>query len=374
MRTSNRAWAEINLAHLKHNLFELMRALPSRCSVMAVVKANAYGHGGIEVAKFLNEIGVIHFAVASIEEAIELRRHGVQGEILILGYTSPDRADDLFSYQLTQTIVSADYGRALDERGRKIKVHVKIDTGMHRLGESHRNTDEILSCFNPIHLRVNGTYSHLSVSDSLDREKVAFTTMQLAQFNAVIDRIRSEGLNPGNVHIQSSYGILNYPDIAFDLARPGIALYGLLSNEEDRVVTQAKLQPVLSLRATVSQVSDVPAHHPVGYGHKFIPSQDVRIATVSIGYADGIPKNLADNGGYVLIRGQRANMTGSICMDQFMVDVTSIEEVRQGDTVTIIGQDGTETITAGLIAKQCGTVTNEIVSRIGSRVERVYVS
>lgn len=372
--TSHRAWAEVNLNHLQHNLLELTRVLPTPSAIMAVVKANAYGHGSIQVAQFLKQIAVNHFAVAEIDEGIQLRKQGVQGDILILSYTSPDRVHDLSRYKLTQTIVSAQYGRVLELCKRKLKVHVKIDTGMNRIGEPYQNITGILSCYEYKYLQVTGTFSHLSVSDRLVQEDIAFTNRQVDNFNSVIHHIRSAGINPGTVHIQSSYGILNYPTLEYDLVRPGIALYGLLSNDYDQTASEVTLRPVLSLKATVTQVKDIHAHCPIGYGHKFIPTQDVRIATVSIGYADGIPKALADQDGYVLIHGQRASIKGSICMDQFIVEVTSIDGVQQGDVVTIIGQDGMEIITAGQIAKRCGTVTNEIVSRIGSRVERVYIS
>ncbi|UVI30667.1 serine racemase VanT catalytic subunit [Paenibacillus spongiae] len=369
-----RAWAEINLDHLDHNLLALKTALPSRCDIMPVVKANAYGHGSIQVAQYLNRIGVNQFAVAEIEEGIELRKHGVKGDILILSYTPLGRAYDLFRYRLTQAIVSAEYGQALNQCGLKLKAHVKIDTGMNRLGEPYENIQAIISCYRLEHLHVMGTFSHLSVSDSTRSEQAAFTNMQVERFLHVIRQIEAAGCSPGAVHIQSSYGILNYPAIDCDLARPGIALYGLLSREDDAVMAPIELRPVLSLKAAVAQVKEVRANSPIGYGHKFIPSQDIRIATLTIGYGDGIPKTLADNGGYVLIRGQRAGIIGNICMDQFMVDVTAIHGIRHGDTATLIGQDGSETITAGQIASRCGTVTNEIVSRIGSRVERVYTS
>ncbi|MGZ9585622.1 serine racemase VanT catalytic subunit [Paenibacillus marinisediminis] len=372
--SSHRAWAEISLRNLEHNVLELQRALPAACRIMAVVKANAYGHGSIRIAQALNKIGVSQFAVAEIEEGISLRQHGVTGDILILGYTSPDRVHDLWRYKLTQTIVNADYALALDRYGLKLKGHMKIDTGMNRLGEPYQNIDRILSCYKLQHVQVTGTFSHMSVSDSLDQERIAYSSMQADRLNSVVQQIREAGLDPGAVHLQSSYGILNHPSMEYDLARPGIALYGLLSHDEDPIMAQAELRPVLTLKATVAQVKDISAQSPIGYGHNCMASRDMRIAIITIGYADGIPKTLGDHGGYVLIRGQRASIVGSICMDQFMADVSSIEGIQQGDTATLIGQDGTEAITAGQIAARCGTLTNEIMSRIGSRVEHVYTS
>lgn len=367
-----RAWAEINLEHLRHNALELQRMLPSGCGIMAVVKANAYGHGSTQVAQFLNRAGLTCFAVAEIEEGISLRKHGVNGDILILGYTSPERASDLSRYRLTQTMVNREHGQALEERGFGLKVHVKVDTGMNRLGEPYQEKESILECYQFPHLQVTGTFSHLSMSDGLGKDQVDFTNTQLQNFDCTVAEIEAAGFDPGQLHIQSSYGILNYPNLRYDLVRPGIALYGSLSHEGDEVLIQADLRPVLSLKATVTQVKDVEAHHSVGYGFNFIPPHDIKIATISIGYADGIPRLLSDHGGYVLIRGKRASIIGSICMDQLTIDVTSIDGVTQGDTVTLIGQDGADSITASQIAGRCGTVANEILSRLGSRVERVF--
>ncbi|BFH59718.1 serine racemase VanT catalytic subunit [Paenibacillus azoreducens] len=367
-----RAWAEINLERLRHNMEELNWLLPSGTGIMAVLKADAYGHGDVEVAKELNRAGINHFAVAEIGEGIRLRKSGIRGEILILGYTAPELAPKLARYRLTQTILSREYGEALESYGVTLNVHVKIDTGMNRLGTPYRDMEDILACYRFPHLQVTGTFSHLSMSDGLAPAETGFTKEQLKRFDHVVQQLKAAGLHPGQVHIQSSYGILNYPELKYDLVRPGIALYGLLSHEGDEVRSAADLRPVLSLKATVTQVKEVEACHPVGYGHRYMPARNIRIATVSIGYADGIPRSLADHGGYVLIRGRRANIIGSICMDQLTVDVTSIGGVRQGDTVTLIGQDGAKTITASQMAERCGTVTNEILSRLGSRVERIY--
>jgi serine/alanine racemase len=278
----------------------------------------------------------------------------------------------LYGYHLTQTVTSADYAASINEYGRKIKIHIKIDTGMGRLGEIHHHTEQILSMYRQPNLQVSGTYSHLSVSDSHQENDIAYTHEQINRFYEVIGRLESEGINPGIQHIQSSYGILNYPDIKCGLARPGIALYGLLCKEEDRINTSICLRPVLSLKAKVTLVKTIRAGNYIGYGRNYVITQDSQIATVSIGYADGVPRALSDHGGYVLVKGQKAPITGKICMDQLMIDVTHIDGVKEGDTVTLIGQDGEETITAGQVASRCSTITNEIVSCIGNRVERIY--
>ncbi|WP_234032736.1 serine racemase VanT catalytic subunit [Paenibacillus faecalis] len=373
----HRAWAEINLAYLRHNLTELKRVLPKDCEIMAVVKANAYGHGAPQVAKFLTRENIKHFAVAEISEAIALRKQGIHAEILILGCTAPERFGDLVRYRLTQTAVSADYAAGLnayaEKVGKKIKVHIKIDTGMGRLGERYENIDRICSIYRHASLQVMGTYSHLSVSGSRTAEDIAYTKMQIDRFYHVIGQIREAGLSPGVLHIQSSHGILNFPDIRCGLARPGIALYGLLGMENSQPPVNIHLRPVLSLKAKVVQVKTIDAEQPVGYGRNYVPIQTSRIAAVSIGYADGISRALFGEGGYVLVRGQRARIAGNICMDQMMIDVTHIDGVQAGDTVTLIGQDGQEIITAEQIARRCGTIPNEVLSGIGARVERFYL-
>ncbi|PZM65022.1 serine racemase VanT catalytic subunit [Paenibacillus dendritiformis] len=368
-----RAWAEIRLDDVTHNVRELRGLLPPDCELMAVVKADAYGHGSIPVARHLSRIGVRQFAVADVEEGVALRREGIKGEILVLGYTSPERFDDLARYRLTQTVISADYGKALDAFGKDVNVHIKIDTGMSRLGERWSHTDEICSMYRLRKVRVTGTFTHLSSCDSPAEADIAFTNAQIKRFRETIDQIKAAGLDPGTLHMQSSYGIVNYPELHCGMARPGIALFGLLGTERDQAQAPVDLRPALSWRARVTLVKQMQADEPVGYGRNYKTRTGSVIATVSIGYADGVPRVLAEKGGAVLIRGQRAPIAGNICMDQFMVDVTHIGGVQEGDTVTLIGQDGEASITAGEMARRCGTITNEIVSRIGQRVDRIYL-
>ncbi|CAE6477877.1 unnamed protein product, partial [Rhizoctonia solani] len=308
-----RAWVEIDLARLDHNARVLREALPDGTSLMAVVKANAYGHGAVSVAKRLYRGGVRQFAVAEIGEAVELRKAGVKGDILILSMYRHDR------------------------------------------------------------LEVTGTYSHFAEADSLDPSDVAFSRLQIDRFRRAVALVWGAGLDPGRLHLQSSYGILNFPDLEMDLARPGIALYGLLSSENDATRTKLDLRPVLALKASVSRVHPVKAGESVGYGRSFTAESDTMIATVAIGYADGIPRELSERGGSVLIRGRRAPIVGRICMDQLTVDVSGIPGVRQGDTATIIGEDGEERITAGEMAARTGTITNEIVCALGMRAAKRFV-
>ncbi|WEK54493.1 MAG: serine racemase VanT catalytic subunit [Candidatus Cohnella colombiensis] len=371
----DRAWAEINLNHLEHNLMEIKRIVPSNCSVIAVIKADAYGHGAVEIAERLSHAGVRHFAVAEISEGIQLRESGIEGEIVVLGYTSPGRFGELAHYKLTQTMVDAQYGELMSGYGAPLMAHVKIDTGMNRLGEPYECLERIESMYRYRNVQVTGTFSHLATADRHGTEDVAFVELQLERFDKVVKHLLAQGIKPGVLHIQSSYGILNYPELRFDRVRAGIALYGMLCEAGDQVNVDVNLRPVLSLKARVSRVHTIRANTPVGYGFHYVSNQDRQIATLAIGYADGVPRVLseAERGGCVLLHGQRAHIVGKVCMDQLIVDVTGIADVRQGDVATLIGEDGDASITAGQLAAQCDTITNEILSCIGGRVRKVYV-
>ncbi len=367
-----RAWAEIDMDRLKHNVNQLKLLLPHDCQLMAVVKSNAYGHGDIEISKSLNKVGVYAFAVATLSEGIELRNNKIKGEILILGYTHPDEAPLLVRYDLTQTVVDYEYAEILDSTGLKIKVHIKIDTGMHRLGESNDALSNLDRTYNCKNLIVGGTYTHLSSADSAEPSNILFTKEQIKKFYSTLNYLKSHNRNPSKIHIQSSYGILNYPELDCDYARVGIALYGVLSKENEKTKIRAALEPVLSLKARIVLTKEIQEGESVGYGRSFIAVKRTKIAVLCIGYADGIPRSLSCGKGYVLIKGKKAPIIGNICMDQLTVDISDIPDVQQGDIATLIGDDGNEAITAEQVASLAGTITNELLSRLGNRIERVY--
>ncbi|MFS0919832.1 serine racemase VanT catalytic subunit [Brevibacillus sp. 179-C 1.1 NHS] len=369
---TGRAWADIYLPHVQHNVWEIQRILPKNCAMMAVVKAQAYGHGGWQIARYLNKLGIDHFAVATIDEGIELRKKGVKGEILVLGYTDERRIRQIARFRLTQTVVDDEYAKKLNSYNVRIPVHIKIDTGMGRLGESWARIEKIASMYRYQNLKVGGTFTHLSVADSLEASDIEYTKNQIACFETVIEQLREQGIDPKKLHVQSSYGVLNYGELHYDYARIGIALYGMLSSQGDKVNTNIELRPVMSLKARVVQVKHVERGTSVGYGRAYIAQQDSKIAIVSIGYADGIPRMLSLAGATCLIKGKRRPVIGSVCMDQLIVDITDIEEVRQGDIATFIGKDQDGCISAEEMVDQCKTITNELVSRLGERVQRVY--
>ena len=362
-----RAWREVDLAALRHNAQVLRNTLAPETELMAVVKAEAYGHGGAVTACALQKTGVRAFAVACLTEGIALRKAGVRGTILILGYTAPEEAPLLERWHLTQTVADIDHGRALAARGRRVHVHLALDTGMHRLGVPVENREEILEVFRLPNLVVDGVFSHLCVSDSLEAGDVAYTQEQLTLFYDTVAWLRAAGYDPGKLHIQSSYGLWNLPKQPCAYVRAGIALYGVRSDDAP-VQRNLDLRPVLSLRARVASVRTLSAGESAGYGRAFRAERETRLAVVTIGYADGLPRDLPQRGGKVLIRGQRCPMVGRMCMDQLLVDISDLLEVASGDTVTIIGRDGGQVIRAEELASCCGTITNELLSQLGSRL------
>lgn len=372
-QTGPRAWAEIDMAALKHNISALRQHLPRDCRLMAVVKANAYGHGDGLVCRACEAQGVDAFAVATADEGVRLRLDGVRGDILVLGWTDPAQAPLLSRHDLIQTVVSVDYACRLDAANVPLRVHLKLDTGMHRLGIPWDDADHIAGLYACQHLRIEGLFTHLAAAETLDEADEARTEEQIRRFYRGAEELQRRGLPTGKLHIQSSYGMLNYPGLPCDYARVGIALYGLLSSPGDRTRLTPDLRPVLSLRARVAELRDIAAGDTAGYDGAFTARRPSRVAVVSIGYGDGYPRALSGGRGVVLVRGQHAPVAGLICMDQMLVDVTDIPGVAEGDTVTLIGRDGSNEITAGQLARAADTITNELLCRLGPRVERIAV-
>lgn len=368
-----RAWIELDAAALAHNVETLRGLLLPGCALMPAVKANAYGHGSALISRELNRLGVDAFCVAAAAEGAALREDGVKGEILVLGYTHPSDFPLLEQYALTQTAVDASYARLLDASGCHAPVHLKIDTGMHRLGLPWDRPEEIEPLFRLPHLRITGVYTHLCSDCTTSPADRAFTLEQGRRFRETVARLRAAGHTVPAAHILSSYGLLNYPELGGDYARVGIALYGLLSSRADTDRCTVPLTPVLSLKARVSHVQEVPVGEGVGYDLAFVPGRPCRVAALSIGYADGLPRSLSCGVGEVLLHGRRAQIVGRICMDQTLVDVTDIPETAPGDAAVLIGRSGAQELTACHVAEQAGTITNELLSRMGPRLERFFV-
>lgn len=366
-----RAWAEIDLGALAHNAAELRSLLPDGCELMAIVKADAYGHGAGQVSARLRQEGVGAFAVATVGEGVRLRESGLDGDILVLGYTHPKDVPLLSGFMLTQLVVDGAYAKVLGEAGPKLNVHIAVDTGMHRLGIDQAVFSDIESVYSYKNLTVTGVATHLASSDSLDEGDREFTDLQIKRFYDTVGALREKGYDAGKLHLQASYGMLNFPDVRCDYARAGIALYGVMSHDEDTVLKPA-LRPVLSLRALVAQVRAIGAGESVSYGRTFTAAAPMKLATLAIGYCDGVPRQMSGNGGACIIHGFKAPIVGRICMDLLMADVTEAGSVQPGDIATLIGKDGDEEIRCEEVAAASGTITNDILCRLAGRLPRVY--
>lgn len=361
---------EVNLEALADNARLLMRELPKGGRLMAVVKADAYGHGARQVTRRLWRVGVRSFAVATAKEGIALRRGGLRGEILILGYTDPAWAGRLWRYRLTQTLIDKDYALALDGRGYPVRAHLKIDTGMHRLGVDVRDSEAIARVLGCRHLRICGAFTHLSAADEATVSAIAFTEGQLESLIALGDLHTARGeVLP--FHAKNSAGLLNYGDMEPDgLARVGIALYGAC--DAMTTLRHPELRPVMAVRSSIVLLRRIPAGESIGYGRAWTAQRDSTVAILPMGYADGIPRDDGECGGEVLVRGRRCPVIGRVCMDQMTVDVTDLPHPTVGERVTWLGDDGAERITAEEIARRHHTVTHEVLCRIGGRPERIF--
>lgn len=370
----NRAWIEINLDNLENNIKQIKNIISSQTKIMAVVKANAYGHGMIEISKKLNQIGITDFAVATLDEGITLREAGIKGNILILGYTNFNNIDYLLKYNLIQTIVDYEYAKRINQMDlkEKLKVHIKINTGMNRIGESYKNIDRLIDIYQMQNLEILGTYSHFCVSDSLKGDDKLFTNKQITNFFETVKKLQNLGYDTGKIHIQASYGILNYPELNCDYVRPGIIMYGVYSDESENTKTEINLKPVLSLKSRITSIKEITQGESVSYGRIFKADKTMKIATVGIGYADGYPRNLSGKNAKILVNGNYVNIIGRICMDQLVIDVSNLSKIEDGDIVTLIGEE--RQIKAEEVAQKADTITNELLSRLGKRLPIIICS
>lgn len=372
-----RSWIEINLSQLRKNYLLYKKSLKADAEIMAVIKADAYGHGDVQVARLLSECGVHMFAVSNIDEAVGLREAGIQGEILILGYTSVFYAKTLWYHDLTQAIVSEEYAKALAETGMKIKCQFAIDTGMNRIGLDGDNAEEcerIIRTYNDS-LSLTGIFTHLCVADTDTPECNDFTFGQMNKFKAVAERIQD--LNLPYMHCCNSAGGLSYlkDDEMFRqigrVVRLGIILYGLKPDDNNELPDG--IEPAMEWKSQISMVKDVHPGETIGYGRTYRVDKESRIATVTTGYADGLNR-LLSNKGFVMINGDKAPIVGRVCMDQTLVDVTGIPNVKMGTRVTLIGKSGGLVYTADDMAHDLGTIGYEIICNITKRVQRFYVN
>nr|WP_198044785.1 serine racemase VanT catalytic subunit [Lysinibacillus timonensis] len=371
-KMGHRAWIEINTSHLAHNVQVIHDHLPKSTNLMAVLKANAYGHGAEEIAMEIQKLGVNSIAVATLGEAIDIRKAGFHGDILIMSYTPIEDYSQLLKWNLIQNVIDYPYAKDLNSKGGPFRVHIKVDTGMNRLGEKHTDVQKILSIFQMENLQVEGIYSHFSRADTLDAVDVEFTNQQINRFNELLQHIKEYGIQLPKTHLQNSYGVLNYPHLTYDFARIGTLIYGIRSHYNP-TVQELPLKPILSLKTQVIIIKQVQAGATLGYGKENITTEDKRIAVLPIGLADGIPSQLSTSNGEVLVRGYRVPMIGSVCTDHMMIDITKHVDVQVGDTVTLVGADQNETIRIEDVAVKLNTVSHDILCTLGIRLKRVVI-
>ncbi|MGB3267665.1 MAG: alanine racemase [Microcoleus sp.] len=369
-----RAWVEIDLAALTHNVKQLKNLLSPRTELMAVVKADAYGHGAVAVSQTVLQAGASWLGVATIPEGIELREAGIEAPILLLGAThTAAQVRAIAQWHLQPTICTAKqaliFSEVLATLDRSLPVHAKLDTGMSRLGTPASEATEFVQLVKRLpNLKLASIYSHLATADSPDP---AVMNVQHDRFKRAIEQIQTAGINPPRLHLANSAAALSDPDLHYDLVRVGLATYGIYPAPHLQPI--ASLQPAMQVKARITQVKTIAAGTGVSYGHQFIASQQTQIAVVGIGYADGIPRNLS-NKIQVLVRGKFVPQIGAVTMDQLMLDVTDIPDLEVGEVVTLLGKDGENEITADGWAEILGTISWEILCGFKHRLPRVAVN
>lgn len=373
----HRAWAEIDLSALRSNVEHIRATLPPQTQFMAVVKADAYGHGDAQVCETLYQMGIGWYAVSNLEEAIAVRSYCPDAEIFILGYTPPEMAEQLASYNIIQGVMSTEYAEALSSFAgeQRIRCHIKLDTGMGRIGFRSMDTEacvqELLPLFSNPSLQMEGIYTHFAVADCPEEaEQLAYTQQQEQRILAVYDRLAELGHPLEHLHFMNSAATLYRPNPRATLARVGIILYGLLPNYP--VEIPVEVTPVMSLKSVISHVRTAEPGDCISYGRTYTVEKPCRIATVTIGYADGYARLLSGKAS-ALVNGVRCPIVGRVCMDQLMLDVTAVEEVKPGDEVTMFGEEAGERITADELAALYGTIGYEVVCGISKRVPRVAI-
>ena len=369
-----RTWADISLDNLNHNYQQLRAKIPSGCRLLGVVKADAYGHGAVPISRHLCELGAEFLAVSNLEEAMQLRRGGIRRPILILGYTPPAYARDLVAMGLRQEVHSLEYARALHEElkgsERRLKVHIKLDTGMSRLGffayDHPKTVEELKEVAQMPKLLIEGIFMHFPVADSIDGADANFTHTQFERFTQMLSALKGVGIEPEIRHCCNSGATILYPEYALDMVRPGIALYGVGDDAE-----RLGLRPVMRLKSCVSTIKVLDPDTTVSYGRTFRTEGKTRMGVLPIGYADGLSRLLTGKASFYL-QGHQVPVIGRICMDMCMIDVSGVPEAKPGDVVTIFGYDDDGTLLpCERLARAQGTINYELLCQISKRIPRI---
>ncbi|MBU3176174.1 alanine racemase [Clostridium estertheticum] len=367
------AWAEVDLDKLAHNMREIRRVTRSK-KIMAVVKADAYGHGAVDVAPVLLENGADSLAVAMLSEAMELRRSGIECPIMILGFTPPELIDNLLKYNIEQTVFSYEFAKQLSkmaqDENKTAKIHIALDTGMGRIGflPSDESVQEVYKISLLPNIIIEGIFCHFSTADEKDK---TYTNIQVEKFDEFYQKLKAKKVYINTRHIANSAAIIDLPEIHYEAVRPGIIIYGYYPSDEV-IKEKLDLLPAMTLKTNVVHIKMLPPGEYVGYGREYKTDKKSVIATLPIGYADGYTRLLFQKA-KVIIKGKFAPVVGKICMDQCMIDITNINGVKVGDEVILIGEDENNKFNADIVGGLIGTISYEIVCMIGKRVPRVYI-
>jgi len=367
---NKKVWVEIDLEAIRYNLQQIKKRVGPSVKIMAVVKSDAYGHGVKRVSKVLVEEGVDAFAVTDFDEGVSLREIGVDIPILILGSLFSDEVNSLLHYNLTPTIFDFKTAEMLSllakSSGKRVKVHINIDTGMGRFGISHKEAPLFIEKIaNLKGLKIEGIYSHFSFAEEGD----GFSYNQIELFQSILKNINEKGIYPSLRHISNSAGIINFPNAYFNMVRPGLIIYGYYPSP--KVSNELILKPSMSLKTKVSFIRKVPKGTSLSYGRTYVTSEPTSIAILPIGYANGYPRYLS-NKAEVMVREKRVSLVGRICMDQTLVNVTHIKEVREGDEVVLWGSQGKQGISLEEVSLKADTIPYELVTNVGKSVYRIY--
>lgn len=375
MKTYSRVYAKIDLDAIAYNIDEMKKKISPLTMIIAVIKADGYGHGAVPIAQMLEDVNYIWgFAVATLDEAIVLRNAGIKKPILVLGCVFPDQYLEMLRNDIRMNVYTEEMAESISEmavkEGMTAYMHIKLDTGMGRLGfEPNIHSVETIKRISQLeNVCMEGIFTHFAKADEEDK---TFTQKQLKDFVWTTQKLKEQMVSFRFEHCANSAAIIDVTDAQFDLVRAGISLYGLYPSEEVNK-NSLKLKPALQLISHVAFVKEIPSGTPISYGGTFVSDRTMKIATIPVGYADGYPRNLS-NRGYVLIHGKKAPIVGRVCMDQFMVDVTDIEQVSFGDKVTLIGNNGQENIAVEDLSDLSGRFNYEFICDLGKRIPRVYI-
>lgn len=368
-------WAEINLSNLDYNIKQIKEKIGDR-EMIGVIKADAYGHGSVKVAEVLRENGCKTFAIATLHEAIVLREAGAKEEIIMLGLTPDMYADTIVNYDITPVVCdsknAAAFAEAAKKAGKTVSALIAVDTGMGRIGYLADDIDYAIEDVKKIaaldNFKIKGMFSHMSTADAADK---TYSHQQEKKYNAFYTALTDAGISIPFRTLANSASIMEIPSVYFDACRPGIILYGCYPSDEVDV-NQLSIKPVMSIKANIVHLKDVPSNFSVGYGRKYISNKPSKIATIALGYADGYPRPYSAKA-KVIVNGVMAPIAGNICMDQCMIDVTNVPDVKVGDEVIVMGTDGVNMILADDIANATGTINYEITCAFGQRLPKVYV-